>query len=314
MKRALSIILAVIMSLSLCCVAFAADAQEKPFENSEFFTYGDYTLHYRVFEPQGEIKNQIILIHGFGLSGVSFEGVCAEYVKEGYRVVLADMPNFGYSSRETATTNLMDREELTYLLMTSLNDSSWIVGGHSMGGGIAMNIATDHPELVKGLVLFAPQTSAQMAPPMDRIMRSSPIRTAFELIIRYGTRINLVMKMMVEMSFSDGDYANTYDLSRIQAPLQIKGTGAGLAIMASHARSTDHEKLSQLEIPCVIITCDNDKVAQADNLNTTIENAPEGVVVTQFNEGGHMMMEYSPVMAAQATLPTMNNCDFVSLF
>lgn len=310
MKKIISAALAILMIFSICTIAFAADSEQKPFENSEFFTYEDYTLHYRVFEPQSEVKNQILLIHGFGLSGVSFEGVCDEYVKNGYRVVLVDMPNFGYSSRETASTELIDRETLTYYLMTSLNSSSWIVGGHSMGGGIAMNIATDHPELVKGLVLFAPQTSAQMTSPMDKMMRSKLMTTAFDIIIRYGVKIDLIMKMMVEMSFSDASYANTYDLTRISAPLSIKGTGAGLAIMASHARATDFEKLSQLDIPTVIITCSNDKVAKADNLALTIDNAPSGAQVINFEEGGHMMMEYAPFKAAQVTIPVMDMCSF----
>lgn len=310
MKKVVSIVLAFVMAFSLCSVALAADVQKKPFENSEFFEYGDYLLHYRVFEPQSEVKNQIILIHGFGLSGVSFEGLCDEYVANGYRVVLVDMPNFGYSSRETATTELVDRETLTYMLMQSINDSKWIVGGHSMGGGIAMNIATDHPESVSGLVLFAPQTSNQMAAPMDKIMRSAVVRTAFDIIIRFGVRIDLVMKMMVEMSFSDGNYANTYDISRISDPLKIAGTGAGLAVMASHARGTDHEKLASLSIPTVIVTSVNDKVANAANLEKTITNAPTGTVVYEFENGGHMMMEYNPALAAEVTLPVMEMCAF----
>lgn len=310
MKKLLSVILAVILSLSFCVVAFAADETDKPFENSEFFTYGDYTLHYRVFEPQSEVKNQIILIHGFGLSGVSFEGICSEYVKAGYRVVLADMPNFGYSSRETTETELLDREELTYKLMQHINGSSWIVGGHSMGGGIAMNIATDHPETVKGLVLFAPQTSSEMPDAVNKIMRSFVVRKTFDAVILYGTKIKLVMKMMVEMSFSDAEYANSYDLSRISEPLSIKGTGEGMAIMSTHARGTDFEKLSLLEIPTVIITAENDRVAMADNLQKTLDNAPEGTVCYTAAKGGHMMMEYDPVFSSDATLPTMELCDF----
>ncbi|MGN1348906.1 MAG: alpha/beta fold hydrolase [Acutalibacteraceae bacterium] len=309
MKKVLSISLALIIALSCCMMSLAAD-NSKPFENSEFFTYGDYTLHYRVFEPQTEAKNQIILIHGFGLSGVSFEGLCSEYVRNGYRVVLADMPNFGYSSRETAKTNLIDRETLTYMLMKSINNSSWIVGGHSMGGGIAMNIATDHPEAVSGLVLFAPQTSTEIKAPMDKIMRSAPVRGAFDIIIRLGARIDLVMKMMVEMSFSDGDFAESYDLSKISDPLKIPGTGAGMAIMASHARGTDYEKLSALSIPTIIVTSANDKVANAKNLEKTIQSAPKGTAVYEFEKGGHMMMEYAPEEAAQVTLPVMDNCSF----
>lgn len=310
MKKVISIFLALIIAFSLCAVAFAAGENEKPFENSEFFTYGDYTLHYRIFEPQGDALNQILLIHGFGLSGVSFEGLTAEYVKAGYRVMLVDMPDFGYSSRETASTKLLDREELTYRLMCSINDRTWIVGGHSMGGGVAMNIATDHPEKVSGLVLFAPQTMNEITPPADKLMRSCIVRNAFEIIIRFGVRIDLLMKMLVEMSFSDAEYADSYDLSRISNPLKIKGTGAGMAIMASHARGTDNEKYSALNIPAVIVTCKNDKVADKTRLDETVNNSPDGTQFYEFDEGGHMMMEYNPEKACEVTLSVISECSF----
>ena len=35
------------------------------------------------------------------------------------------------------------------------------------------------------------------------------------------------------------------------------------------------------------------------------DNAPEGAAVYEFEKGGHMMMEYDPVKAAEKTLPTI---------
>ena len=303
MKKIISILFSVLILVSCFSVlSFAADESDKPFENSEFFVSDDYTLHYRVFEPSENPKKQIFLIHGFCLSTVSFENIAQEYVKMGCRVVLADMPNFGYSSRETKSSSLKDREELSYELMMNLSTEPWIVGGNSMGGGIAINIATDHPESVNGLILFAPQTSTEMAAPMNMIMRSGLVQTIYTILVKFALMNKSLIRNLVEDSFSDKEYAANYDLNRITDPFKINGTGAGIAIMASHARGTDFEKFSSLDIPTVIIAGEDDRIANKDNLDKIIDNAPKGAEVYRVDFGGHMMMEYDAEKTAALTV------------
>ena len=305
MKKALSIVMALIMIFTAIPFAFAVNT-EKPFDNSEFFKVNDdYTLHYRVYEAKGEEKNQILLIHGFCLSTATFEGLAEIYAENGYKTVLVDVPNFGYSSRETDNTKLLDREDVIYALMEHLG-GSFIVGGHSMGGGLAINLATDHPETVTGLVLFAPQTSMDakentmpsfMHKPMQIMMEV--VRTVilwFPTLIRYA---------LVAGSFSSMEFAKDYDITKITDPFTIKGTGAGIAIMSTHTRGSDLSELKELQIPCVIVTADKDMVASAENLQAIIDNSPKGTKVVNFTEGGHMMMEYNPTKAAEETLPIM---------
>ena len=301
MKKLTAIILALVMTFSLSVTAFAADAAEKPFENSNFYTSGDYTIHYRSFEPDGAVKGQIFLVHGFCLSSVSLEGVAAEYAKAGYRTVVADAPNFGYSSRENCDMELIDRETVLYGLIKSLG-GKWIVGGHSMGGGIAINLATDYPETFTGAILFAPQTSAEMNGVTAMLMRSGIMQTMYTLVLKVALMFPPIVRTLVEMSFSDKAFAADYDLSRITAPFTLEGSGAGVAIMASHARGSDLVAFSELQIPCVILTAKDDRVANADNLQAIIDNAPAGTVVERDLDGGHMMMEYNPVLAAELTL------------
>lgn len=300
MKKLLSLILSLTMLLGLCVPAFAADT-EKPFDNSNFYSVGDYTLHYRLYEPEGNAEKQIMLIHGFCLSTASLEGVAGEYVNKGYRVVLVDVPNFGYSSRETNSTAFLSREEVIGSLMLSLG-GEWIVGGHSMGGGIAINLATDYPETVTGLVLFAPQTSMEASGSAAETARSPLMQMVYKVILKICLKMPFLVRMFVSMSFSDASYAKDYDLTRITAPLSVGGTGAGITIMTSHTRGPDFEKFKALDIPCVIITAENDKVASAENLKAIIDNAPDGTEVYSFAEGGHMMMEYSPAEVAEKTM------------
>ncbi len=308
MKKIIALVLSLMFAFSSVVIAFAAGEKgEKPFENSEFYTFEDYTLHYRTYEPEGEVKNQILLIHGFCLSTATFEGIAEIYAENGFRTVLVDVPNFGYSSRETAETKLLNREEVIFSLMDYLG-GTWVVGGHSMGGGISINLATDYPERVTGLVLFAPQTSfkgsgepnslvSKMMQAMMEVVRT--VILWFPTVIRYA---------LVATSFSDFEYAKNYEIERITAPFEIKGTGAGIAIMSTHTRDSDLSKLKELSIPTVIVTADKDNVANADNLKAIIDNAPEGTGVENFEKGGHMMMEYNPKRAAEVTLPIIEKC------
>lgn len=300
MKKLTALILAIIMVFSVTSVAFAAES-EKPFENSKFYTSGDYTIHYRVFEAKGKVKGQIFLLHGFCLSTVSLEGVAAEYAKAGYRTVIADAPNFGYSSRENSNMKLIDRETVIYGLIKSLG-GKWIVGGHSMGGGIAINLTTDHPETFTGIILFAPQTSSEVSGISATFLRSGVMQTMYTMILKIALLFPSIVRSLVETSFSDKAYAEAYDLSRITDPFRIADSGKGVAIMASHTRGSDLEAFSKLNIPCVILTAKDDRVANADNLQAIIDNAPKGAVVVKDLEGGHMMMEYNPVLAAELTL------------
>ena len=308
MKKFLSLILVTIMLLSFGVGVFAASIPEKPYDNSRFFDYKDYTLHYRVYDGDPADKKQLLLVHGFCLSTASLEGVAEEYMKAGYDVVTVDAPNFGYSSRETSKTDLLDREEVIHALMKNIG-GKWIVGGHSMGGGIAINIATDYSEDVVGLVLYAPQTNTQAKGISAKMSKTCLMQTMMNVVLKFALRMPALVRLLVEMSFSSKDFAKDYDLKRITAPLSVDGTGAGISIMSSHTRGTDFEKLSTLDIPCVIFTASEDKVAMADNLQTIIDYAPKGTAVYNFEEGGHMMMEYNPKEVAKLSLPIMAKCN-----
>ena len=120
MKKILSMLIVLTMLFSFSVPAFAVAIPEKPYDNSNFFSYKDYTLHYRVYDGDPADKKQIMLVHGFCLSTASLEGVAEEYMTAGYDVITVDAPNFGYSTRETTDMELLDSVEIIHALMCHL--------------------------------------------------------------------------------------------------------------------------------------------------------------------------------------------------
>ena len=143
-SKIISLILVISLLAGLFCLP--AHAVDTPYEDSLFYTQGDYEIHYRIVEHKGEFRGRIMMLHGFMCSTYAWRNMAANLSEAGYDCVMADLPNFGYSTRETENTRVIDREELIAGLMKSIAPAEeWILAGHSMGGGVAANIAEELP-------------------------------------------------------------------------------------------------------------------------------------------------------------------------
>ena len=120
---------------------------------------GDIDVHYHEYgSPAAQAA--VVFVHGSGpgASGYSnFKGNIQPLVAAGYRVLLPDMPGFGYSSKPTDRdyTTEFFRDSLVGLIR-SLGITSSALVGNSLGGAISIRTAIDYPDLVDKLVLMAP--------------------------------------------------------------------------------------------------------------------------------------------------------------
>ena len=94
---------------------------------------------------------ELVLIHGWGLSGNVWEGIYAP-LSQFARVTLLDLPGYGRSAL------MLDKEynlvNLAAEIAHRINDDS-IVLGWSLGGMIATQMAVNFPQKVKKLILVA---------------------------------------------------------------------------------------------------------------------------------------------------------------
>lgn len=290
-KKITAVLLAIFLVLPTLFIGVNAEYTQKPFENSEYYTQGKYTLHYRVFEAENE-KGKIMMIHGFALSTQTWEPMVAELLPEGYTCVLLDLPGFGYSTRESdvAEEDVIPREELVINLMKTIAPiNEWSVMGHSMGGGVSMNIAAMEPTL-RSLMLICPCPITDMGdmmknPTMLRIMGAMA-----NFIFENLTKIDPLLRMVAYMAFMDWDFTKSYDLDKIAVPLQIKNTGYSNMVTSARAMVNDFEKISKVDMPVLIVQADKDLILTADMKQTVAKAFPHATNYL-VEGGGHMCEE-----------------------
>ncbi len=290
MKRILSILCVVAVLLStLSVVAFAADTSYKPYEESKYFTYGEYDIHYRVIPAQGKFKGRIMMLHGFMCSTFAWRNMATEMSRKGYECVLADLPNFGYSTRETPEMEIIDREILITKLMESIAPmDEWILAGHSMGGGVAVNIAIENP--VKALLLYCPAPQSEFPEEMKGLVQSDIMKGTMNAFFTYGTEIDPLVKMVIFMATLDCRFSKDYELDGVTDAVQYDGFGAGMCEMMYNVKPTDLANTDRITCPVLLVQASGDLILNAqmkEQMNSAFPNA------TTYNVlgGGHQCIE-----------------------
>ena len=109
----------------------------------------------------------VVFLHGSGpgASGASnFRGNIDAFVGAGYRVILPDLIGYGESSKPEGIDYTLDLfVDTIFDALRQHGVEHAVLVGNSLGGGIAIQIALNHPEFVSSLVLMAPGCVAEQA-------------------------------------------------------------------------------------------------------------------------------------------------------
>lgn len=299
MKRILSIALAGLFLFLFACAAFAAGTDGDPFADSRYYSCGDYRLHYRVVPAQGECKGRILMVHGFLCSTYAWRNMAPEMASRGYECVLADLPDFGYSTRETADMQIVPRETLLVSLMESIAPmDQWILGGHSMGGGVCVNLAIEHP--VRALLLYCPCPQDAFPAWAKGIVTSKPMKSVMDLFFTYGTRCDPLVRLTILAATNDRAFTSQYDLTGVTVPVQYDHFGAGMCEMMYNVEPTHLENAERITCPVLLCQADHDIIlnrTMKQRVNSAFPQAQTYTVVG----GGHQCIENRAPELAQVT-------------
>lgn len=103
----------------------------------------------------------LVLIHGRAFNGAYFGHVIKTALKNGIRVVVPDLPNYGKSipgnlDKPLVRSMQQTREVINDLIVNQLKIPKAAYGGHSLGGQFVMGYALTYPEAVESIILIAP--------------------------------------------------------------------------------------------------------------------------------------------------------------
>ena len=148
--------------------------------------------------PTSGVKSLLIL-HGFLGMSDNWKTLGTQYAQEGFQVHLLDLRNHGRSFHsEIFNYDIMVQDVLDYCKANNLEKIDCI--GHSMGGKVAMLLATKQPELVNKLIVadigpkFYPQHHQSILEGLNAVDFSlKPSRSEVEEILSkyisdFGTR------------------------------------------------------------------------------------------------------------------------------
>lgn len=97
----------------------------------------------------------VILIHGYPLSDASWEYQYHDLLKAGYRVIGITLRGFGQSDKPYSHYNYDEFADDIKAVLDKLDIKDGILGGHSMGGAIALHYVAKHNSAhINKLILF----------------------------------------------------------------------------------------------------------------------------------------------------------------
>lgn len=97
----------------------------------------------------------LVLVHGLGSNAKAWLRNI-DYWSYSHRVIALDLPGYGRSTKGDLPYSLSFYVQVISEMLDALGVEQAVIGGHSMGGQIAMLAGLQHPDRFTKLVLFAP--------------------------------------------------------------------------------------------------------------------------------------------------------------
>ena len=114
----------------------------------------------------------VVLLHGFPLSAEIWTPIRTA-LEQAARLLTPDLRGFGSSDKPGGSYGMETLADDVVRLADRLGIDRFVLGGHSMGGYVALRLASGHPERLAGLVMVC--TRAGVDSPEGRLRREAAI-------------------------------------------------------------------------------------------------------------------------------------------
>ncbi|PMS23658.1 alpha/beta hydrolase [Trinickia dabaoshanensis] len=264
--------------------------------NSRFLSFMGARVHYLDEGASAAGGAPIVLLHGFGASLDTWDGVAADLARE-HRVIRVDLPPFGITgplrsaSGEIATMDLPAYRAFidAFVAALGIEERATFVG-NSLGGLIAWDYALRHPKGVDKLVLVdaagfrmrVPKHIALFTHPLVRLTVSHCMPDAF-------------VTDAIRSVYGDPAQPDAATLRRYADFFHGEGTREAVVKMVPTLdfAALDVEALARLHVPTLVLWGGKDRWIPLAHANEFVRRI-RGARSVVYPELGHIPMEEAP--------------------
>ena len=160
----------------------------------------------------GEGKPFLIL-HGWGSNSERWEEVAQLISKDGFKVIVPDLPGFGKSDPLTIPWNTNKYIDWIEQFIKQMNLGDFYLLGHSFGGALASKLAVKHAQEVKKLFLVSAACVRKKTTKKSVFAKISKIIKLFYFIPYYSFFRKAIYKFIIRKSdylYVEGMMKKTY--------------------------------------------------------------------------------------------------------
>lgn len=232
------------------------------------------------YADRGFGDSVVLLLHGFGgdLDNWMFN---LDSLAEKHRVLALDLPGHGQSVKTNVDPSLSGMATFVSKFLDVLSVSSVNVVGHSMGGAIAMQLASDSPETVRSLGLIC---SAGLGPDIN----SDYLRGFVE------AQSQQELKLVLQQLFADESLVNLQLVNDLLNYKRIDGVEATLNALSETLISAGEQtfltdNIVASGIPVLVIWGKQDRIIPVSHAQNYSAAGGSCVEVEIFDSAGHMV-------------------------
>ncbi len=252
---------------------------------------GDVQLYYEI---DGEGAD-FLLIHGWN-SFLPMWTYVQPHMRQHFRMILPELRGHGRSTELTTHASIEVFAQDLVELLNVLEIDSCIVGGHSLGGFIAQQLALDAPGRVRALILIC------TGPKIDVEAVASQ---NWEDQITYGLSLEEAVEKRMKFDFYNPNKVRTIpgmldllrkDETQRQAHLVSHGYAATAPL-----KFNSEERLSEILMPTLILQCAQDPLFPTrvgEFFHTHLPNSTLRII----NNTGHSIQLEQPAALVQAII------------
>ena len=248
----------------------------------------------------------IVLIHGFPLSGRSWEKQIPPLLNAGFRVVTYDRRGFGNSSQPSVGYDYDTFASDLNRLLTELDLHDVVLGGFSMGGGeVARYLGTYGPDRVRAAVFVS------SLPPF--LLKTPETPNGFDRSVFDGLQAAIAADRFAYLTAFYNDFYNLDVLlgeriseETVRDSWNVAAGASPIATWACPATwQTDfREDLRKIDVPTLVVHGTADRILPIeatgarthemvkDSQFVVIEDAPHGCLWTHADEVNRALLEF----------------------